>query len=119
MKKKDITKIYVTSNKNVTLNEVNYLVMSNKAFPISTIKITDWNWLIDFEYNKHADLLKILKTKRLRGKPISVKRVFKSMKLTPKFQKEVCKSFLMQVAMGIMGQRQEHRSLLANLGIAS
>lgn len=97
------TKIYITSNHVLTMDEVKYLIMSNKGFVFSVVRITDWNWLAEFEYDKTSDLLKILKTKIVRGKPIAVKRVFKSMRLSPVFKKEVCKSFLMQVAMGISG----------------
>lgn len=100
---KNITKIYITSRNKLTERDICYVVMSNKGYILSINKLTPWNYIAEFEYNNHEELLSILKTKEVRGKEISVKRVFKSLKLSPFFKKTPSRGFILQVIMGITG----------------
>lgn len=103
MNEKQITKIYITSSKNLTEKDIYYLVMSNKGYPVSEIKITPWNWLVEIEYTNNEDLVSILNTNEVRSKKIIVKRVFKSAKLRGAFKEKPSDSFMLQLIMGISG----------------
>lgn len=101
--KREITKLYITSKKNLTEKEICFFVSKNNLFPISIRKITNWNWIAEVEYEKHKELLSALKTSKLRDKEVSVKRVFKSIKLYKQFKEEPSNNFILQVIMGISG----------------
>ena len=103
MEKQKITKVYVKSSKRLTKNEACFLVSKNNCFPISIKKLSAWNWIVEIEYEQHKELLNLLKTKNVRNKELSVKRIFKSAKLSTLYKKEPSTGFLMQIAMGISG----------------
>jgi len=102
-----ITKLYITSREKLTEHEICFVVSKHNLFPMSIKELTDWNWIIEVRYDNNEDLLSVLKLNKFegrdKGKIISVKRVFKWVKLSSIFQKEPAKSFLIRVAMGISG----------------
>ena len=101
---KNITKLYIFSNKHKLLEkDIIYLVSLNRCYPLSVRKINTDNWIAEIEYQTYTNLLSLLETTEVRNKQISIKRIFKSMRLSKQFMKEPSKGFLLRVAMGISG----------------
>ena len=103
---KQITKIYLYSNPSshyISETDAMYSLMSNNCYPINLKRITNFNFIALISYENIEDLHSLLKTtSTYHNVPISIKRVFKSMKLykdcpVPK------ESFLKQIILGISG----------------
>jgi len=100
----EISKVYITSKKPLIKTDIHYLTSSNLCYPVSVKQLGEWNWLAEVGFENHDNLLNLLNTTKVLKKEVVVKRIFKSIvPLREIYKKEPCRSFLLQVAMGISG----------------